>query len=1144
MTKLPKISPLVATFSFLALGSIAALVSCTQAQTLPQILPPSSAGPQPPIPIRFTLDKPGNVTLVIEDEKGNRIRNLVAATPFPAGNNVVWWDGRDESVRVPYAEGNSVGIHGVYGVSGRLVPPGQYRVRGLVRDDIKLRYEFTVYPNSGTPPWRTANGAGAWLSDHTPAADTEFVPATPGVTTEPRVYIAAPIAEAGFGLIWTDLNGRKINGLRWIGGHWTGANYLTRDAGNEAVPNIIIYTASGWSNDKDRNVPELRLNAITPSGAREIFTWVPKADDAAPQPTATTARGNRAVIAGLAAHDGLLVAAEGSTGKLLFIRVTADPVKRLQFQGELVATANQKGVRDLAFDKSGRLLILTAEGLRRYAVPADPVGTLNLGAGQDVVSTDLEDPQRLSLDNAGRIYISDWGNSHQVKVFDATGKAVRTIGHAGVPKVGPYDPGHMNRPLGTTVLPNGQLWVAEDDFAPKRVSVWDADGDLVRDMIGPPPYGGGGWLDPEDKTRFYLFQGQGDQGGGMEFKLDWEQGTAQLSNVYLRHFNNPTLAAGYMSDGPDSPIIIRGQRYLTNAFSSSPTNGARVMSLWRLENDVATPVMLAGAPQKLAAGLIEQLGAKLPATARPNPKGDAPYMFIWSDTNGDGKMQNEEFQFSTLPSRLLSVAPTRDGALIATLHDRVLRFAPKFEATGLSYDLAAPTTLASGFQFTTTTGGGQSVIGKDGWVVLTNGPVQGFQNGEQKWYYHNQWPGLHAGHRAPAQPSYSGQLIAVTRLLGLPVTPKGEAGEIWGVNSDRAVMYLTTTDGLFVAQLGNIDPNRQWNSPQAKRGMDVSNVNFIGENFWPSLTETSDGNIYLVTGKEHSSLVRVDGLDSIKRIPPQTIDVTPALLDQANAYLKGVNGVDTVAATNAATGAPAGNGPLLVALRPGKMTVDGDLSDWNGANWVTIEPGPASARKKLPTVEGALSVSGDKLFVALRSRTLHLLSNQGQTPQELFKTGGGLDLMVQSNGDKRLLMALAPDGTTPLAAIYQPVVPGTKPADRVAFSSPWRTITFDRVEDVASRVQLKVKTVVEPDERGAQVRIEQIEAAIPLSLLELNPQAGQTIRGDLGFLRGTGGETTQRLYWSNKATGLTNDVPGEAELSPNLWGQWQFVAAR
>ena len=37
------------------------------------------------------------------------------------------------------------------------------------------------------------------------------------------------------------------------------------------------------------------------------------------------------------------------------------------------------------------------------------------------------------------------------------------------------------------------------------------------------------------------------------------------------------------------------------------------------------------------------------------------------------------------------------------------------------------------------------------------------------------------------------------------------------------------------------------------------------------------------------------------------------------------------------------------------------------------------------------------------------------------------------------------------------------------------------------------------------------------------------------------GQTTQRVYWNNKATAITADVPSEAELTPKLWGLWNVV---
>ena len=116
---------------------------------------PWSAGA---IPVRFSLEKPGYVTLVIEDANGRRVRNLLAEEKFAAGEHTVYWDG---------ADGADVHLHKT---RGTLVNPGQYVVRGLVRDELKLIYEFAVY-NPGHPPWgardnKTGLNFGRWLSDH------------------------------------------------------------------------------------------------------------------------------------------------------------------------------------------------------------------------------------------------------------------------------------------------------------------------------------------------------------------------------------------------------------------------------------------------------------------------------------------------------------------------------------------------------------------------------------------------------------------------------------------------------------------------------------------------------------------------------------------------------------------------------------------------------------------------------------------------------------------------------------------------------------------------------------------------------------------------------------------------------------------
>jgi hypothetical protein len=130
------------------------------------------------------------------------------------------------------------------------------------------------------------------------------------------------------------------------------------------------------------------------------------------------------------------------------------------------------------------------------------------------------------------------------------------------------------------------------------------------------------------------------------------------------------------------------------------------------------------------------------------------------------------------------------------------------------------------------------------------------------------------------------------------------------------------------------------------------------------------------------------------------------------------------------------------------------------------------------------------------------------------------------DGGERLLVTQVAGKTT--AILYRPhdPHPATQP---VAFSSPLRTIKFDTVADVSGQVTLA------GDGTG------NYELSIPLSVLGLNPLPGQTIKGDIGLLRGNGFDTLQRVYWRNKATGLVSDVPSEAELTPQLWGDWTFT---
>jgi hypothetical protein len=129
-------------------------------------------------------------------------------------------------------------------------------------------------------------------------------------------------------------------------------------------------------------------------------------------------------------------------------------------------------------------------------------------------------------------------------------------------------------------------------------------------------------------------------------------------------------------------------------------------------------------------------------------------------------------------------------------------------------------------------------------------------------------------------------------------------------------------------------------------------------------------------------------------------------------------------------------------------------------------------------------------------------------------------------GNLRLLMTV--DQGKPVSVLSRKVVPGTPAADRVPFAAIWHSVTFDQVK-VTPDVQMATGPIA-----GGYF----VEARVPWAVLGVQPHAGLKLRGDFGVLSADNGGTVtvSREYWSNKATGLVNDIPGEADLTPNMWG--------
>ncbi len=153
------------------------------------------------VPIEYELAADARVTLVIEDEHGKRVRNLIGAYPRPKGENVDYWDGLDDS--------------------GRPVTPGAYRWRGLIHPGIDVRYQAHMMPHTN-PPWRNADGSGGWGADHTPPSDVAAL--------GDRVFLLYEGAESGSALIGCDLEGNKLWGH---GGSFQGGGFVITACGED-----------------------------------------------------------------------------------------------------------------------------------------------------------------------------------------------------------------------------------------------------------------------------------------------------------------------------------------------------------------------------------------------------------------------------------------------------------------------------------------------------------------------------------------------------------------------------------------------------------------------------------------------------------------------------------------------------------------------------------------------------------------------------------------------------------------------------------------------------------------------------------------------------------------------------------------------
>ncbi|MCX5682819.1 MAG: hypothetical protein NT049_03945, partial [Planctomycetota bacterium] len=228
-----------------------------------------------------------------------------------------------------------------------------------------------------------------------------------------------------------------------------------------------------------------------------------------------------------------------------------------------------------------------------------------------------------------------------------------------------------------------------------------------------------------------------------------------------------------------------------------------------------------------------------------------------------------------------------------------------------------------------------------------------------------------------------------------------------------------------------------------------------------------------------------------------------------------------------------------VKKTPGDMKIDGKSGEWKDLPAAPIE------RSGQPS-KGAVKLAYDdkNLYALFEVTDTNGWQNEGKDFARLFKTGASVDIQLCVDpaaakdagrtkvGPADVRVVLASLNGKPAAVLMKPVDPTAKPGQRQEYVSPVGTKVFERVEVLAEAKVMVTKS-------GARYTV---EASIPLEAIGLKPAAGMTLRGDFGFISSdaAGAINSARTYWSNPNTNLVNDLPLEAWLTPNAWGELKF----
>ena len=691
----------------------------------------------------------------------------------------------------------------------------------------------------------------------------------------------------------------------------------------------------------------------------------------------------------------------------------------------------------------------------------------------------------------------------QVRVYDEAGKYLRSIGKPGPKGPGTYDPAVLSESVALAASGTGDIYSVYPHDNPRRVSHFRQDGTFVQDFLGNPGYGGGGTLDPYDKSRLYYLD--------MRFHLDWETGKTRLDSEMSAKGREEASGWGWnLIRNKVEAIVVEGRRYLVTAPLLAPSinNPFQVVCVY---DEKARRLRVAAAVGDGGAFAYLQKPEFLKATGG-KPVGD--FSFIWADRNGDGEVQAAETVL-TPKSKSEKVWVGRADAKLGFWSGAARYEVKEFLPDGTPVYERRPMPFWAQYHMPN---GNHFRFGHRGGKESGEGINEVLDpQGRQLWSYRAGW-GMDGLNVPPWQP---GRVDLQFGIAGFGKV-KGDLGDIFVIAANNGQWNLWTSDGLLAGHLTlhTSDPRlKGWPAGHA-RGTMMGNITAGQEHFNYFFTQAADGRFYAIIGGGSINVMEVQGLERIRRGEAE-IEVTPEMIRKTQAW-----------EAQRHTQAIFSRAPVQACLH-GAPTLDGQM---NEGEWPALTHLDDYASFGIRHDE-------ETLYLGWTVKNRGALENGGDDFRRYFKTGAAVDLqlgtrpaaaadrMTPEAGDIRILITRA--GTKPVAVLYRPVAPDAPKTDRWETSTPaGGTTAFDQVK-ILDAARLAVRS---EGERYV------VEAAIPLKDIGLSITSGMVLKMDWGVLTTDDGFVTRtRRYWANAMATGVSDEPTEARLQPAVWGNVRFA---